>query len=68
MELIPIIIPIVSFLLPKLLHSANIGNKPELEREVTALCNTNNLEKRVINWSFTRCRADKKLCFMIKLS
>ncbi len=39
----------------------NIGNKPELEREVNAWCNTNNLEKRKINWSFTRSRADKKL-------
>lgn len=39
----------------------NIGNKPELESEVNAWCNTNNLEKRKINWSFTRSRADKKL-------
>jgi hypothetical protein len=39
----------------------NIGNRPELEREVNAWCNTNNFEKRKINWSFTRSRANKKL-------
>ena len=39
----------------------NIGNRIELEKEVNAWAIQNNLEKRKINWSFTRQKADKKL-------
>lgn len=39
----------------------NIGNRIELEKEVNAWTIQNNLEKRKINWSFTRQKADKKL-------
>jgi hypothetical protein len=39
----------------------NIGNRIELEKEVNAWVIQNNLEKRKINWSFTRQKADKKL-------
>ena len=39
----------------------NIDNRQELENEVQAWCNDNNKEKRKINWSFTKYKADKKL-------
>ena len=39
----------------------NIGDRAELERQVKAWCTKSNLEKRKINWSFTRYKADKKL-------
>lgn len=39
----------------------NIGSKKELERELKIWCGQNNKEKRKINWSFTRQKADKKL-------
>lgn len=39
----------------------NIGSKKELERELKIWCAQNNKEKRKINWSFTRKKADKKL-------
>jgi hypothetical protein len=39
----------------------NIGNRDELERQTLVWCNANNADKRKINWSFTRYKADKKL-------
>lgn len=39
----------------------NIGNRFDLEKQVSAWCSQNNLEKRKINWSFSRYMADKKL-------
>jgi hypothetical protein len=39
----------------------NIGNREKLEKEVNAWNKNNNTEKRKINWSFTRYKADKKL-------
>lgn len=39
----------------------NIGNQDELERQTLIWCNANNADKRKINWSFTRYKADKKL-------
>ena len=39
----------------------NIGNRDELERQTLIWCNANNADKRKINWSFTRYKADKKL-------
>jgi hypothetical protein len=39
----------------------NIGNRNELERQTLVWCNANNVDKRKINWSFTRYKADKKL-------
>ena len=39
----------------------NIGERLELEKQVNAWCRDSNAEKRKINWSFTRYRADKKL-------
>jgi len=39
----------------------NIGNLESLEKEVNAWNKINNTEKRKINWSFTRYKADKKL-------
>lgn len=39
----------------------NIGNRPDLEKQVNVWCNQNNLEKRKIHWSFSRHMADKKL-------
>ncbi len=39
----------------------NIGSKIELNRELQTWCAQNNKEKRKINWSFTRQKADKKL-------
>jgi len=39
----------------------NIGNRLDLEKQVSVWCNQNNLEKRKINWSFSRYMADKKL-------
>jgi hypothetical protein len=39
----------------------NIGNRNELERQTLVWCNANNTDKRKINWSFTRYKADKKL-------
>jgi len=39
----------------------NIGDRIELENQVKIWCDGNNVEKRKINWSFTRYKADKKL-------
>jgi len=39
----------------------NIGDRLELEKQVAVWCAENNAEKRKINWSFTRYKADKKL-------
>jgi hypothetical protein len=39
----------------------NIGNREKLEKEVNIWCENNNFEKRKINWSFTRYKADKIL-------
>lgn len=39
----------------------NIGNLIELKRQVKIWCAGNNAEKRKINWSFTKYKADKKL-------
>lgn len=39
----------------------NIGNREKLEKEVNIWCENNNFEKRKINWSFTRYKADKTL-------
>lgn len=39
----------------------NIGNRSEIEKQVNAWTIQSNLEKRKINWSFTRYKADKKL-------
>ena len=39
----------------------NIGDRLELENQVAVWCAGNNAEKRKINWSFTRYKADKKL-------
>jgi len=39
----------------------NIGTKKELARELKIWCAQNNKEKRKINWSFTKEKADKKL-------
>jgi hypothetical protein len=39
----------------------NIGNRNELERQALIWCRANNSDKRKINWSFTRYKADKKL-------
>lgn len=39
----------------------NIGKRSDLEREVMAWCNQNNEDKRKIQWSFTKYKADKKL-------
>ena len=39
----------------------NIGNRAELENEINAWSQQNNKEKRKLNWSFTKYKADKKL-------
>jgi hypothetical protein len=39
----------------------NIGNRNELEKQTLIWCRANNADKRKINWSFTRYKADKKL-------
>jgi hypothetical protein len=39
----------------------NIGNRYELETQVGAWCNQNNIDRRKIFWSFTKYKADKKL-------
>lgn len=39
----------------------NIGDRGELEKQVYVWCDESNAEKRKINWSFTRYKADKKL-------
>ena len=39
----------------------NIKSKQEIDKELQAWCNQNNLEKRKIYWSFTKYKADKKL-------
>jgi len=39
----------------------NIGNRIELERQVLLCSKANNADKRKINWSFTKYKADKKL-------
>ena len=39
----------------------NIGNRNELETQVGAWCNQNNIDRRKIFWSFTKYKADKKL-------
>lgn len=39
----------------------NIGKRDELENQVNAWCSNNNTEKRKINWTFTKYKADKKL-------
>ena len=39
----------------------NIGDRLELEKQVAVWCAENNVEKRKINWSFTRYKAVKKL-------
>ena len=39
----------------------NIGNRSDLESEINAWTKRNNREKRKLNWSFTKYKADKKL-------
>jgi len=39
----------------------NIGNRVDLEKQVAAWTNQNNLDQRRIFWSFTKYKADKKL-------
>lgn len=39
----------------------NIGNRYELEKQVNAWRQENNAQRRTINWSFTKYKADKKL-------
>jgi DDE superfamily endonuclease len=41
--------------------SRNIGSQNEIVNEIDAWCKQNNLDKRKINWSFTKHRADKIL-------
>jgi hypothetical protein len=39
----------------------NIKSREQLENELQAWANQNNLEKRTIKWSFAREKEDKKL-------
>lgn len=39
----------------------NIGNRVDLENQIAAWTNQNNLDQRKIFWSFTKYKADKKL-------
>jgi len=39
----------------------NIGNRVDLEKQVAAWTNQNNIDQRRIFWSFTKYKADKKL-------
>ena len=41
--------------------SRNIGSQDEIINEVAAWCDQNNYDKRKINWSFTKQKADRKL-------
>ena len=41
--------------------SRNIGKRSDLEREAMVWCNQNNEDQRIIQWSFTKYKADKKL-------
>ena len=50
----------VNLLDPECLNR-NIGDSLELENKAAVWCAGNNAEKRKINWSFTRYKADKKL-------
>jgi hypothetical protein len=39
----------------------NIGNRADLEKEIKIWTKRNNMQKRKLNWSFTKYKADKKL-------